>query len=450
MISLFDMLAISVALFVILNILARLANNKKLHFAITFFFLVLILSILSLMLYYNDFGIHIGFINASQFSVLIAAILTIGMLIIQLIAYDEQVYTDFSLLSCFSYTGMILVVMSSNVVTIFIGLALLTVPSVFILLLSRKWIEAGLKYFIVTALSASLFAFGAATLFFSTGNLQLSEQGYSLGSLIAFIFFIASISIEAGIFPFNLWIPDVYQEAPSFMTSMLGGFNKKVGLIALIYISILMFPFISQNLLLVFAVLTMFYGNLAALVQKNVKRILAYSSISQVGYILIGIASMSKYGVAASAFQIFAHVFAFIGAFAVVAFLERKERKEIIEYIGLNKENKLASFALSLMLLSMIGTPFTIGFVGKFLIFSSAIYSNFAWLAVLGIINTVISIYYYAKIIIAVYTNREGAKPIRLGTPTSIALLISIIVILVFGIYPGLLFNMMQAAASSL
>ena len=134
MISLFDMLAISVALFVLLNILARLANNKKLCFAITFFFLVLILSILSLMLYYNDFGIHIGFINASQFSVLIAAILTIGMLIIQLIAYDEQVYTDFSLLSCFSYTGMILVVMSSNVVTIFIGLALLTVPSVFILL----------------------------------------------------------------------------------------------------------------------------------------------------------------------------------------------------------------------------------------------------------------------------------------------------------------------------
>ena len=450
MISLFDMLAISVALFVLLNILARLANNKKLHFAITFFFLVLILSILSLMLYYNDFGIHIGFINASQFSVLIAAILTIGMLIIQLIAYDEQVYTDFSLLSCFSYAGMLLVVMSNNIVTIFIGLALLTVPSVFILLLSRKWIEAGLKYFIVTALSASLFAFGAATLFFSTGNLQLSGQGYSLGSLIAFIFFIASISIEAGIFPFNLWIPDVYQDAPSFMTSMLGGFNKKVGLIALIYISILMFPFISQNLLLVFAVLTMFYGNLAALVQKNVKRILAYSSISQVGYILIGIASMSKYGVAASAFQIFAHVFEFIGAFAVVAFLERKERKEIIEYIGLNKENKLASFALSLMLLSMIGMPFTAGFVGKFLLFSSAIYSNFAWLAVLGIINTVISIYYYAKIIIAVYTNREGAKPIRLGTLTSIALLISIIFILVFGIYPGLLFNIMQAAASSL
>jgi len=295
-----------------------------------------------------------------------------------------------------------------------------------------------------------LFAFGAATLFFSTGNLQLSEQGYSLYNLVAFIFFITSISIEAGIFPFNLWIPDVYQGAPAFITSMLGGLNKKVGLIALIYISILMFPFISQNLLLMLAVLTMFYGNLAALVQKNVKRILAYSSISQVGYILIGIASMSKYGVAASTFQIFAHVFAFIGVFAVVTFLERKGRKEVIEYIGLNKENRLASFALSLMLLSMIGMPFTAGFVGKFLLFSSAIYSNIAWLAVLGIINSVISIYYYAKIIIAVYTNREGAKPIRLGAPISIALLISIAIILVFGIYPGPLFNMMQAAASSL
>jgi len=450
MMSLFDMLALSVALFVVLNILARLANKKRLHFAITFFFLAIIFAILLLMLYYKDFGTHMGFINVSQFSALIAAILTMGMIVVQLIAYEEQVYTDFSLLSSFSYTGILLVVMSTNLVTIFIGLALLTVPTVFALLLSRKWIEAGLKYFIVTALSASLFAFGAATLFFSTGNLQLSEQGYSLDSLIAFILFITSISIEAGIFPFNLWIPDVYQGGPAFITSMLGGLNKKVGLIALIYISILMFPFISQNLLLMFAVLTMFYGNLAALVQKNVKRILAYSSISQVGYILIGIASMSKYGVAASTFQIFAHVFAFIGAFAVVTFLERKGRKEVIEYIGLNKENTLASFALSLMLLSMIGMPFTAGFVGKFLLFSSAIYSNLAWLAVLGIINTVISIYYYAKIIIAVYTNREGTKPVRLGAPISIALLISIAIILVFGIYPGPLFNMMQAAAPPL
>jgi NADH:ubiquinone oxidoreductase subunit 2 (chain N) len=166
MMSLFDMLALSVALFVFLNILARLANKKKLHFAITFFFLALILAILSLMLYYKDFGIHMGFINASQFSVLIAAILTMGMIVVQLIAYEEQVYTDFSLLSSFSYTGILLVVMSSNLVTIFIGLALLTVPTVFAMLLSRKWIEAGLKYFIVTALSASLFAFGAATLFF--------------------------------------------------------------------------------------------------------------------------------------------------------------------------------------------------------------------------------------------------------------------------------------------
>jgi len=450
MTSLFEMLSLSVSLFALLNITVRLLDRKRVQFAVTLFFLAIILALYSLIIYYKDFGLHLGLININPFTTLISAIITMGMLLVQLIAYNEQAYNDFSLLSGFSFIGMLLAIMSNNIATLFIGLALLTVPTVLILLLSKKWIEAGIKYFIVTALSAGLFAFGAAVLFFATGSLQISTQTNSLGGVVAFLFFVVAISVEAGIFPFNLWIPDVYQGAPAFATAMLGGLNKKIGLMALLYVAILMFPYISQNLLLLFSLLTMFYGNLAALVQRNVKRMLAYSSISQVGYILIGLAAMSKYGIAASIFQIFAHIFAFIEALAIIAFLERKGRIEVKDYVGLSDENRLAAFALSLMLLSMIGMPFTAGFVGKFLLFSSAIYSNLAWLAILGVVNSVISIYYYAKIIIAVYTNKEGARPMGLGLATSVASLFNIAIIILFGIRPQLIFGLMQSAASAL
>ncbi len=450
MITLFETLAMAVSMYMLLNIIARLVNNKKLHFALTVFMLASIFSLLLMILYSDSFGTHFdSMLSINQFSSLISLMITFGMLLVQFIAYSEPVYQDFSLLSSFSFFGMLLVIMSTSILTLFIGLELLTIPTVISLLLSRKWLEAGIKYFVVVALSAGLFAFGAATFFLLNGNLQITAQN-TAGDIIALLFFVVAIGIESGIFPFNLWIPDVYQGSPGFITSMLGGLNKKVGIVALIYIMLVIFPYISQDLLIFFAVLTMFYGNLAALMQKNVKRILAYSSISQVGYILIGLSTLGRYGLSASIFQIFAHMFAFIGIFAVIALLETKGRIETKDYIGLNSENKFMALTLSVLLLSMAGIPFTAGFVGKFLLFSSAVYSNLVWLAILGIINTVISVYYYAKIIIAVYTNKKDARHVRADFSISFAALASLAIIIFFGVYPAPMISLAQAAAAIL
>ncbi|MGB9732558.1 MAG: NADH-quinone oxidoreductase subunit N [Candidatus Micrarchaeia archaeon] len=451
MISLFGMLALSVALLVLVNIVVRAIGNKKAQFAATMILLSASLFFILDILVQGSFGWHmLRLVDLNPFSVLLSAIIAAGMLAIQVIAFRESVYEDFAVFSSFSFLGMLLVAMAGSIATIFIGLELLTVPTVFSLLLSKKWIEPGIKYFVVTALSAGLFAFGTAVLFLSTGNLQLSPQAYNMGSAIAFVMLLVSIGIESGVFPFNLWIPDVYSGAPAFITAMLGGFNKKIGIVALAYITLVLFPYFSQSLLILFSILTMFYGNLAALAQRNAKRMLAYSSISQVGFILIGFSAMSTYGVSASIIQIFAHMFAFIGALAIVAFFESSGRVEINDYIGLHNESKLAAFALAVFLLSMVGVPFTIGFVGKLMLFASAVSSNLAWLAVLGIINTVISIYYYAKLIIAIYTNKAYAKPIRLGAGIYAVVAACLLIVLLFGIYPAMLFNLAQSAASSI
>jgi NADH-quinone oxidoreductase subunit N len=233
---------------------------------------------------------------------------------------------------------------------------------------------------------------------------------------------------------------------------MLGGVNKKVGLVALIQVLILVF--ITDKQLFIFvavlSVLTMTYGNVVALVQRNTKRMLAYSSISQAGYIMIGIAVATPQGIAASLFQIFSHMFIFIGMMGIIAMLEKKDRNEIDELIGLSGENKYAAFALSLFMLSLIGMPFTTGFIGKFLLFLSAINANLVWLAVIGIINSVVSIFYYVRAIMAMYTEKEGGRPIRMERALAFAVFMCVVITIVFGIYPQPMINLANGAAGFL
>ncbi|MGC8662166.1 MAG: NADH-quinone oxidoreductase subunit N [Candidatus Micrarchaeia archaeon] len=450
MITIFLGISLAAALYIISSIIANIIKSKKIGFAFSNAFLVILFFLFMLTITNNYFGLHLdSMLSMNSFSVFMALTVTLGMILIHFIAYGEEHYLEFSLFSGFSFFGMLLVIMSTNIIVLFLGLEALAIPMVMMLLLSNKWLEAGIKYFVVVIVSAGLFAFGAAVLFIFGGNLQIINHN-NIGDTIAMLFFVVSLGIESGLFPFNLWIPDVYQGGPSFVTAMLGGINKKVGIVALIYILLIVFPYMSQNLLLFFAVLTMIYGNLAALPQKNVKRMLAYSSISQVGYILIGLATISRYGLAASIFQIFAHMFAFIGVFAIVGALESKERTEIKDYIGLNNENKIMAFALSLFLFSMMGVPFTIGFVGKFMLFSSAVYSNFVWLAVLGIIATLISVYYYAKVIIAVYTNKANARHVNMRLSLYFVIFVSMIIVVLFGVFPSAIISLAQAAAQNI
>ncbi|MEM0148676.1 MAG: NADH-quinone oxidoreductase subunit N [Candidatus Micrarchaeaceae archaeon] len=398
-------------------------------------------------------GTYFNSVSVNPFSLFFMLLFSVSMLLVNLIVYGSAEYKDFALLSDFALLGMYLVAFANSLVTILIGLELISLPTVFILLLNRRGLEAATKFFVMSSISVATLSFAIVLFYGSTGSIALSGHPESTLLIFASILFIASIGFEASIFPFNMWVPDVYQGAEANITAMLGGVNKKAGFVALMQVLIL--AFISFGIIFSFVVsilaaATMFFGNLAALSQERMKRLMAYSSISQAGYILIGIAAASKIGIEASAFQIFSHMFAFIGVLAIISWLEARGRTSIDDFIGLGNENRLAAIAISVFLLSLMGIPFTAGFIGKFLLFSSAISANMAWLAIVGIINTVISVYYYGKVLIAVYTGKKDARAIRMERGTAVAVAICFAAIVVFGIYPMPIISLASNAASFL
>ncbi|MGC8710236.1 MAG: NADH-quinone oxidoreductase subunit N [Candidatus Micrarchaeia archaeon] len=452
MISLVYIFILLFAILALGSMLARILNRKALLYAFSVLTIAAIAATAADFIFSGSFGIYLGILSLNPFSSLMIILFAAATILILSYSLEESTYEDFALLLSFDFIGASVVAMANSLITIFLGLELVAIPTTIMILLSRKSLEAGIKYFVITAIASSLLAFGIALVYLFSGNLLLLSQPYSVGLAFALVMFIAAIGIEASVFPFNLWVPDVYQGSPSFVTSVLGGINKKVGLIALVEVVLIMFGTytIVAYLVAVLAILTMFYGNLGALRQQNIKRMLAYSSISQAGYIMIGLATLTSYGISASIFQIFAHIFMFVGAFAIVSWLEGKNRVNINEYVGLNSENRLAALGLSIFLLSMAGIPFTVGFVGKFLLFSSAIYANMAWLAILGIISTVISIYYYSRVIIAIYTNRAGTVYIHMHRNVAAVVAACIVIVIAFGIYPGPAIHAVESAGTYL
>ncbi|MDE1855005.1 MAG: NADH-quinone oxidoreductase subunit N [Candidatus Micrarchaeota archaeon] len=441
-----------VALLAIGNVVLRIIGGKDRH--LVFNLAVLLVLLPAIYMLGSSPGTHFSMISVNPFSVFFFMLFTATMFLLNLIAYARSKdYNDFALLGAFALTGMYLVVSSVSLITIFLGLELMSIPSAFIVLLSRRQsLEAATKLFIMASVAIAFLSFAVVLVYGSSNSLALQSQQASGLIYFALALFIASLGFEASIFPFNVLLPDVYQGSAGYATAMLGGLNKKVGLAALMQVLILVFIsfHLAFTIVAVLAVLTMFYGNLVALVQTNLKRLFAYSSISQAGYILIGIAVATQSGVGASIFQMFAHAFLFIGALGIVAWLESKDRNEINDVIGLYKENRFAAIALTIFMLSFVGLPFTTGFMGKFLIFLSAVNGGLVWLALFGVINSIISIFYYAKVMTAMYTTKFGSYHIKMDRYTFTVIAACLAITLAFGIYPQPMIQAVTGAAGHL
>ncbi|MDE1869605.1 MAG: NADH-quinone oxidoreductase subunit N [Candidatus Micrarchaeota archaeon] len=452
----FWVFALLCAMLVFFNIISIITRGVGRQFWLTALFLILIAITTAVMIILGESYTLFNLVVVTPLSLYFALIFTIGTLLVNVLGYSKDAhYSSFSILSCFALIGMYLVAFAGSIVSIFIGLELMSIPTIFAILLSRKIaIEASVKLFILATIAIALFAFGMVLVYGATGSILLSNpQTVGTLMLIALALLIAALGFETALFPFNLWVPDVYQGSTTYVTAMLGGINKKVGFLALVEILFMLFIAYKSTfipILYIVAVLTMFYGNLAALAQKNVKRLLAYSSIAQAGYILIGLVVATQYSLGASFFQIFAHMLMFIGAMGVVLFMESKNRHEINDYIGLHKESSIAAFCLAIILISFIGIPLTAGFIGKFLLFSSAVYGGLLPLAILGVINSMISVYYYFKIIAAMYTNRSEPVHIKMHGNVLFVVLICTLLILIIGIYPQLLIELTTSAAQFL
>ena len=373
--------------------------------------------------------------------------------------------------------GMMFVATANDLITIFVGVELASISSYILVAMKRsdpRAAEAAVKYVIIGGLSTAFTVYGLSMLYGVTGTtnleeiaLALSTDGFSWAFGIALITMIAGYGFKIAAVPFHMWAPDVYEGAATPVTMFLATGSKKMGLVVFFKIFLIMFvagssvaAFATEEIQYTFAIIaaiTMTVGNIVAISQNNIKRMLAYSSIAQAGYILIVMAVMSEYALASGLFHMFTHVFMKGGAFLIVGGLICVGIGEkISDYRGLLKRAPFLTIAMMLFLFSLAGIPPLAGFTSKFFLFSSAIYDNgvmteWVWLAFVAVLNSAISLYYYARVVKAMIIEKgEKTEKVKIPASFTAAIAICLVFTIILGVYPQLIMDFCADAASSL
>ena len=319
---------------------------------------------------------------------------------------------------------------------------------------NQKSSEAGLKFFILGVFTAGLLAYGISLVYGETGTLVFSEMTATPGSYglaIGYIMIFAALGFKIGAVPFHSWIPDTYQGAPTPVTAFLSIAPKGAAmaiLIRMFYVALATFKPTWVLLFVVASIASMTYGNVVAIAQKNIKRLLAYSGIAQIGNVMIGLAAGTKRGSDAILFYLLTYLFANLGAFAVVIGVSNLIKSDEIEdYNGLNRRSPFLAAAMLLFLLSLAGVPPLAGFIGKLYIFVAAIEQELYTLLIVGLINIVISMYYYLVVVKKMYINEPAdPTPLSVSTPLKTAVLVGMAGTLLLGVYPQPFINWAVAA----
>ena len=309
--------------------------------------------------------------------------------------------------------GMMFMASARDMVSLYIGLELATIPLFILAAWNRDHLsgEAGLKYLIIGALASALLLYGLSLLYGVSGEMQLELIGKVLKpSPILFLaigFIIAGVGFKMTVAPFHMWAPEVYQGAPTPVTAYLSVASKAAGLALMFQLSFMVLGrFVDEAgwLFAILAALTMTIGNLVAIVQQNIKRFMAFSSISQAGYILIGFISPANESIAAMLFYIFVYLFTNFTVFTVIVLYSNADgREKIDDYKAIARSNPIIALAMMLGLFGLAGIPPLSGFVGKFFLFSLAAKAGFYWLVALAAVNSTISLYYYLRIVRQMY-----------------------------------------------
>lgn len=343
--------------------------------------------------------------------------------------------------------GMMFMTSANDLLSLFVSLEFATLGFYILVSYLRDDLasnEGGLKFFILGVFAAGLLAYGISLVYGETGKLVFSEMASAEptpGLVIGFLLIFASLGFKIGAVPFHSWIPDTYHGAPTPVTTFLSIAPKAAAfavLLRLCLVALATFKPLWVTFLVATSILSMTYGNIVAIAQRNIKRLLAYSGIAQVGNVLIGLAAGTKMGSDAILFYLLAYLFANIGAFAVViAVSQAIGRDEIDDYRGLNRRSPFLAFAMLLFLLSLAGVPPLAGFIGKLYIFVAAIHEGLYTLIAVGLINIVISMYYYLIIVKQMYINEPvDPSPIGISSPMKAVIYVGLAGTLVIGIYP--------------
>jgi NADH-quinone oxidoreductase subunit N len=362
--------------------------------------------------------------------------------------------------------GMMVMAGGIDLITIFIGLETMAV-SFYILAgfikPNQRSNEAAVKYFLLGAFSLGILLYGMSLMYGLSGTTNLRVmaplfvgQERDPRLVLAVILVVAGVGFKIAAVPFHMWAPDVYEGAPTPVTAFLSVGSKAASFAMLLRIFIEGLPSMGEDWRLLFYVLsivTMTVGNIAAVSQSNIKRMLAYSSIAHAGYLLIGVVAGTARGVTAMLIYLLIYSFMQLGAFAVVVLLRRQDviGDELKDFSGLHVRHPFAAFAMLLFMLSLGGIPPTAGFMGKFWLFGAAIDSGYYGLAVIGVLNSAVSLYYYVRIVVFMYLKKEtiGSEPVSSPSLT-VVLAVAVVATLALGIYPRLLFELADASAKTL
>ena len=371
---------------------------------------------------------------------------------------------EFYLLGLFSILGMLILTSSNRLLSLYLGLELLSFPLYALVALQRgcgNSAEAAMKYFILGALASGLFLYGLSLLYGSTHALALPaiQQALLQGGQsplilsIGLIFVVAGIAFKLGAAPFQLWVPDVYQGAPTAVTLFIGAAPKVAGLAMAIRLLIDALPSLHQHwqpLLAVIALASFGLGNLVAIVQSNLKRMLAYSAIAHIGYTLLGLVAGTAFGYAMSLFYVFVYALMALASFGVLIVVSQSgyEIERINDLRGLNARSPWLAFLMLIIMFSMAGIPPTVGFFAKMGILQALIAAHQIWLATLAIIFAIIGSYYYLNVVKVMYFEEpEPTLPaLRITQDAYLALSINAILLLVLGLFPSQLIWLTRAA----
>jgi NADH-quinone oxidoreductase subunit N len=370
----------------------------------------------------------------------------------------------------FATTGMMVMVSGADLLVIFLGLEL-TALSFYILVGFKRFdvksLEAAAKYFVLGSFSSGILLFGISLLFGLAGTTHLETLSRRLQAMVmagdldpvwilAMIMLLVGFCFKVAVIPFHMWAPDVYEGAPTPITAFLSVASKAASFAVFLRVfqgALGGMHDSWQLLLILLSVLTIFLGNIVAIAQSNIKRMLAYSSIAHAGYAMIGLLVGSRMGTFSVMLYMLFYAFMNLGAFGMVIQLRKSglEGDEISDFSGLAKHHRLAAFIMLVFMFSLAGIPPTAGFVGKFYIFMAAVQANMAWLAVLGVIGSAISAYFYLRVVMVMYMKEPNGE-VTLFTPRAavFALTVVAVAVVVLGVFPGPVVNFTDQAVLKL
>ncbi len=360
---------------------------------------------------------------------------------------------EFYALVLFSVVGMMIMVSGQNMLTLYIGLELLSLSLYALVALDRDnagATEAAMKYFVLGALASGMLLYGMSMIYGMTGSLNLadihhvlinSQQTHSV-LILGLVFIVAGLAFKLGAVPFQMWVPDVYEGSPTAMTMLISSVPKLAAfafVIRLLAQGLQTMAVDWQQMLLVMAVLSIIIGNVTAIAQTNLKRMLAYSTISHIGFVLFGLMSASINGFASAMFYIASYVLMSLAGFGIILLLSRKgfEADKLDDLKGLNQRSPWTAFLMLIVMFSMAGVPPTLGFYAKFTVLQAALQAGFLWLVVFAVLMAVIGAFYYLRVIKLMYFDEPNDHhPIQVPADMRAVLSVNAFALLLFGLMP--------------